>query len=76
MEKFNAILFHNTVVDIGLMQTSYTISEAMGSVSVCVEISSARLTRNVFVTLRSVIAALAVGKLNKPEILTSSAAKF
>ena len=44
------------------MQTAYTISEAMGSVSVCVDISSAQLARNVSVTLRSVTGGAAVGK--------------
>ena len=44
------------------MQTAYTTSEAMGSVSVCVDISSAQLARNVSVTLRSVPAGAAVGK--------------
>lgn len=52
------------------MQTSYTTSEAMGSVSVCVHISSAQLTRNVSVTLRSVPAGAAVGKPNKLQIST------
>jgi len=52
----------NTVVDIGLMQTAYTTSEAMGSVSVCVDIDSAQLARNVSVTIRSVTAGQAVGK--------------
>jgi len=54
-------LSFTTVVDIGLMQTTYTTSEAMGSVSVCVNISSAELARNVSVTLRTT-AAGAVGK--------------
>ena len=44
------------------MQAAYTTSEAMGSVSVCVDISSAQLARNVSVTLRSVTAGAAVGK--------------
>ena len=44
------------------MQTAYTTSEAMGSVSVCVDIDSAPLARNVSVTLRSVAAGQAVGK--------------
>ena len=44
------------------MQISYTTSEAMGSVSVCVNISSAQLARNVSVTLRSVTAGAALGK--------------
>ena len=43
------------------MQTTYTTSEAMGSVSVCVEISPAQLARNVSVTLSSRTAG-AVGK--------------
>ena len=43
------------------MQTSYTTNEAMGSVSVCVNISSAVLARNVSVTLRSVTFGTAVG---------------
>ena len=51
-----------TVVDIGLMQTSYTTSEAMGIVSVCVNISSAQLARNISATLTSVTAGAAVGK--------------
>jgi len=51
-----------TVVDIGLMQTSYTTSEAMGIVSVCVNISSVQLARNISVTLTSVTAGAAVGK--------------
>lgn len=42
----------------------------MGSVSVCVHISSAQLTRNVSVTLRSVPAGAAVGKPNKLQIST------
>jgi len=46
----------NDVVDIGLMQTTYTTSEAMGSVSVCVNISSAELARNVSVTLSTATA--------------------
>ena len=58
-----AFLFYDAVVDIGLIATSYTISEDMGSVSVCVDISSAQLARNVSVTLRSVTAGTAVGKL-------------
>ena len=46
-----------------MTQTSYTTSEAMGSVSVCVNISSAQLERNVSVTLRNVNAiGVAVGK--------------
>ena len=44
------------------MQTTYTTSEAVGSVSVCVDLSSAQLARNVSVTLRSVAAGQAVGK--------------
>ena len=52
----------NIVVDIGLMQTAYTTSEAMGSVSVCVDIDSAQLARNVSVTIRSVTAGQAVGR--------------
>ena len=52
----------NTVVSIRLMQTTYTTSEAVGSVSVCVDLSSAQLARNVSVTLRSVAAGQAVGK--------------
>jgi len=44
------------------MQTTYTTSEAMGSMSVCVDLSSAQLARNVSVTLRSVAAGQAVGK--------------
>jgi len=52
----------NTVVDIGLMQTAYTTSEAVGLVSVCVESSSSQLARNVSITLRSVTAGQAVGK--------------
>ena len=55
----------NTVVDIRFMQTAYTTSETLGSVSVCVDISSAHLARNVSVTLRSVSAGQAVGKLFK-----------
>jgi len=44
------------------MQISYTTSEAMGSVSVCMNINSAQLARNVSVTLRSVTAGAALGK--------------
>jgi len=51
------------VVDIGFVQTSYTTSEAMGSVSVCANISSAQLARNFSVTFRSVTTGVAVGKL-------------
>jgi len=54
--------FFNIVVHVRLVQTSYTTSEAMGLVSVCVEISSAQLARNVSVTLRSVDAGPTVGK--------------
>ena len=54
--------FHDTVVDVRLMQTAYAISETRGSVPVCVDISSAQLARNVSVTLRSVAAGTAVGK--------------
>ena len=61
------ILFRDTVVDIGLLQTSYSTSEEMGSVSVCANISSAQLARNVSVTLRSVTAGTAVGKPFKPQ---------
>ena len=55
----------NAVVGISLMQTEYTTSEAMGSVSVCVDIDSAQLARNVSVTIRNVAAGQAVGKLFK-----------
>lgn len=61
-EKVIFILILITVVEIGLMQTAYNTSEAIGSVSVCVEISSAQLARNVSVTLRSATAGAAVGK--------------
>ena len=54
--------FHDTVVDVRMMQTAYTTSETRGSVPVCVDISSAQLARNVSVTLRSVAAGTAVGK--------------
>ena len=67
------ILFHNTVVEIGLMQTSYTTSEAMGSVSVCVEISSAQLIRNASVILRSMRAGAAVGKSCNSQISAKKA---
>jgi len=61
------------VVDIGLMQTAYTTSEAMGLVSVCVDIiDSAQLARNVSVTLRSVTAGQAVGKPFKSHTENSS----
>ena len=59
--------FHITVVEVGLLQTSYTTSEAMGSVSVCVNISSAQLARNVSVTLGSMTAGTAVGKSYKTQ---------
>ena len=62
METFNSNLFHDAVVDIGLVQTLYTTSEAMGSVSVCVDVSSAEFARNVSVTLRNGTAGAAVGK--------------
>ena len=55
------------MVDIGFAETSYTTSEAIGSVSVCVDISSAQLERNVSVTVRSVTAGAAVGKLLNPK---------
>ena len=61
-EKVIFSLLLITVVEIGLMRTAYNTSEAIGSVSVCVEISSAQLARNVSVTLRSVTAGAAVGK--------------
>ena len=60
--NIQCLLSFNIVVDIGLMQTAYTTSEAMGLVSVCVEISSAQLARNISVTLRSVDAGQTVGK--------------
>ena len=44
------------------MQAAYTTSETMGSVSVCVDIRSVQLARNVSVTLRSVTGGAAVGK--------------
>jgi len=53
-------------VDIGLTQTSYITSEAMGSVSICVDISSTQLARNVSATLRSVTDGAALGKPLKP----------
>jgi len=60
---FKSNIFLITVVEVGLLQTSYTTSEAMGSVSVCVNISSTQLARNVSVTLGSMTAGTAVGKL-------------
>ena len=45
-----------------MTETSYNTSEAMGSVSVCVDISSVQLARNVSVTLRSITAGMAMGK--------------
>jgi len=55
------------------MQTAYTTSEAMGLVSVCVDIiDSAQLARNVSVTLRSVTAGQAVGKPFKSHTESSS----
>jgi len=61
-ENLSPFFYSYTVADIGLIQTAYNTSEAMGSVSVCVEISSSQLARNVSVTLRSVTAGAAVGK--------------
>jgi len=61
-EKVISIPLLITVVEVGLMRTAYNTSEAMGSVSVCVEISSSQLARSVSVTLRSVTAGAAVGK--------------
>ena len=71
-EKVIFSLLLITVVEIGLMRTAYNTSEAIGSVSVCVEISSAQLARNVSVTLRSVTAGQAVGKPFKSHTESSS----
>ena len=70
--NIQCLLSFNIVVDIGLMQTAYTTSEAMGLVSVCVDIDSAQLARNVSVTLRSVTAGQAVGKPFKSHTESSS----